>query len=520
MAHLDGLVDVASGDGNSADDGSAGDHPLEAGGIGAAGSEDFWLPLDLMAIGGGFHEVDHAVVADDGGIHELDSCAFAEGGATFLRSRAGDVVGDGGIESEAEVWLDLEGGRLGTAEADFLLDGEDRVEIVGWRAFRVFQLTEGCQEDKHGCAVVERLGVDAIAEFHELGQAGDEIADADDFIDLGFGHPGIDEIVGELGVFSFFLRRHDVDRFGAEHADDFFAAVDDDALRGESFRVESANRVEADETFVVDVGDDEADLVHVGGGHGFFGVGLAFHEGNHVAHVVDADVGDEVFQLGEDKLADGSFKSRGTGRFANTGKQRNIDRHDGRKSGDHQPVWRAANIVTWRVASARYLAAMNGHLIIDLANLPEDGKDYTGELPKEIFDLPGDDAQAVGPLEYDLRVNRFGSELLLAGALSAPFEFTCVRTLHPFVQTIHLEDAAISLEITAEGPIDATDALREEILIHFPIDPRCEDGDVPQKCEIDSRYLSVDKPADDALPTPPHAGSDDRWSALDNLKDL
>jgi uncharacterized protein len=104
--------------------------------------------------------------------------------------------------------------------------------------------------------------------------------------------------------------------------------------------------------------------------------------------------------------------------------------------------------------------------------------------------------------------------------LSAPFEFTCVRTLHPFVQTIRLDDAAISLEIGSEAEIDASDALREEILVHFPIDPRCEEGDDPQKCEIDPRYLSVDKPEGDGLTTPPRAGGDDRWSALDNLKDL
>lgn len=157
--------------------------------------------------------------------------------------------------------------------------------------------------------------------------------------------------------------------------------------------------------------------------------------------------------------------------------------------------------------------------MIDLANLPDEGKSYGGELPKEVFDLPKDDAQPTGPLEYDLWVQRFGSELLLTGTLSAPFEFTCVRTLHPFVQTIQLENAAVSLEIEREGEIDATDAVREEVLINFPIDPRCEDGDVPQKCEIDSRYLSVDKSAEDELPTPPRAESDDRWSALDKFKD-
>ncbi len=163
---------------------------------------------------------------------------------------------------------------------------------------------------------------------------------------------------------------------------------------------------------------------------------------------------------------------------------------------------------------------MKGRLIVDLANLPEEGKSFAGELPKEIFDLPDDDAQAVGPLAYELLANRFGSELLLTGSLSAAFEFTCVRTLHPFVQTIRLDDAAVSIEIEKEGHIDVTDALREEILINFPVDPRCEEGDVPQKCEIDSRYLSVDKSPEDGLPTPPRAESDDRWSALDILKDL
>lgn len=158
--------------------------------------------------------------------------------------------------------------------------------------------------------------------------------------------------------------------------------------------------------------------------------------------------------------------------------------------------------------------------MIDLAGLPEEGKWYSGELSKEIFDLPEGDAQATGPLEYEVWVQRFGPELLLTGSLSAPFEFTCVRTLHPFVQTIRLENAAASLEIEKEGEIDATEALREEVLINFPVDPRCEEGDLPQKCEIDSQYLSVDKPAEDELPTPPRAGSDDRWSALDILKDL
>ncbi|GAA5482231.1 YceD family protein [Haloferula sargassicola] len=158
-------------------------------------------------------------------------------------------------------------------------------------------------------------------------------------------------------------------------------------------------------------------------------------------------------------------------------------------------------------------------LLIDLATLPDEGQPLSGELPAEIFDLPeDDDAKAVGPLEFDLHVQRFGSELLLTGRISAPFEFTCVRTIHPFIQTIEVDPAAISMEITEGEEIDATEAVREEILINLPADPRCENADEPQECEIDPRYLAVDKPAGDTVETRPRAEGDDRWAALDALK--
>ncbi len=156
--------------------------------------------------------------------------------------------------------------------------------------------------------------------------------------------------------------------------------------------------------------------------------------------------------------------------------------------------------------------------LIDLPTLPDEGKEFSGELPPEVFDLPEKDARPVGPLRFDLRAQRFGSELLLTGSLAAPIEFTCVRTLHPFVQTISLENAAISLEIGRDSQIDATEALREEILLNLPADPRCDDADEPQHCEIDPRYLAVDKPADVGVETPPRDAGDERWSALDALK--
>ena len=72
---------------------------------------------------------------------------------------------------------------------------------------------------------------------------------------------------------------------------------------------------------------------------------------------------------------------------------------------------------------------METSLVINLPTLPEEGMAFSGELDSSIFSLPDGDARSVGPLEYDLWAQRFESELLLTGSLSALFEFTCVVTL-------------------------------------------------------------------------------------------
>lgn len=163
---------------------------------------------------------------------------------------------------------------------------------------------------------------------------------------------------------------------------------------------------------------------------------------------------------------------------------------------------------------------MNTALTIDLPTLPEDGKSFSGELSESIFDLPGEDATAVGTLEYDLWIQRFGSELLLTGTISAPFRFKCVVTLKDFIQTIHLESAAISIEIGNSSQLDVTESLREEVLLAFPANPRCDEGDEPEPCEVDSRYLAVDKTGEDDISPAPRNEGDDRWSALNDLSGL
>lgn len=161
---------------------------------------------------------------------------------------------------------------------------------------------------------------------------------------------------------------------------------------------------------------------------------------------------------------------------------------------------------------------MKTHLRIDLNTLPEEGKTYSGELDPSIFGNLGDDTQAKGPLLYDLFVQKFDNEVLAMGHVSATIEFTCVRTLEPFIQTIEIEHCSICIESTG-GDIDFAEALREEVVILFPNYPRCDEGDEKMDCNLDSRYLAVDKPPTNGVETPPRDEEPDPWAALDAIPD-
>ncbi len=154
---------------------------------------------------------------------------------------------------------------------------------------------------------------------------------------------------------------------------------------------------------------------------------------------------------------------------------------------------------------------------IDLANLPAEGQHFEGELPPEIFELEESDIISVSPLKYSLFTRRFDTELLLTGSLEATFELTCMRSLHPFKQTISMPSAAVSIELGNDGIVDPAPQIREEILLELPTNPRCEDGDTPGNCQIDPKYLAVDKPTDDGVEPAPAPEKPNPWGALDAL---
>jgi len=159
-------------------------------------------------------------------------------------------------------------------------------------------------------------------------------------------------------------------------------------------------------------------------------------------------------------------------------------------------------------------------LTVDPRNVPAEGLQLVGTLPKSVLDLPeADIARATSPVEYDLLVTRDENDLIIMGRLSATFELQCGRCTEMYPQRVDLENYAQAIEIENEAPIDLTTWLREDILLALPTQPRCETGNVsPRECPAEGKF-EIAPPS--VTPEEPHEqDSKDVWGSLDQLTNL
>ncbi|MBT9450419.1 hypothetical protein ICN84_10105 [Akkermansia glycaniphila] len=159
---------------------------------------------------------------------------------------------------------------------------------------------------------------------------------------------------------------------------------------------------------------------------------------------------------------------------------------------------------------------MQKQLRIPLDTLPEEGMHISGEVDGEIFGIDSEEISSIGPLSYDLDVERFETELFLRGSISAPFRFRCARCLQNFEHTIALDDIAVSIEIGDQAEVDATDELREEIVLELPNYPKCELAGLSCQINLENNDFGLDKHPEHGVESSAHGGSS-VWDALDDL---
>lgn len=141
---------------------------------------------------------------------------------------------------------------------------------------------------------------------------------------------------------------------------------------------------------------------------------------------------------------------------------------------------------------------MENKLIIDASRINPDGEELVGEVA--CVDLDDEFVRPFGGVRYRLKVQVFGSELLVRGHLEQDFDLVCSRCGKDFDDTIKVDDFTESYEFAENSPeINLTEDVRESIILALPTYPVCVETcpGIEQKEE-----------------TP----RDDRWNVLDSLK--
>lgn len=172
--------------------------------------------------------------------------------------------------------------------------------------------------DEDGTSVIHGFARVKVAHGLEVSVHGDHVADSDLHFGFVFRESGIHEVVFQFGASVGFGGAEHVLGFGAKHEEAVAGAgfgMNDDPLGSHHSRVESTEGMNAEESVVVDVLDDEANFVHMGGEHEFFAVTGSLFDTDQVAHGIGCDFVADIFELAVDDSSDEVFLSGDAGGF-------------------------------------------------------------------------------------------------------------------------------------------------------------------------------------------------------------
>jgi uncharacterized protein len=158
-------------------------------------------------------------------------------------------------------------------------------------------------------------------------------------------------------------------------------------------------------------------------------------------------------------------------------------------------------------------AGKGGTMIIELADVTEEGQTYEGEEPPESLELTeDDDVAAAGPVTYRLAASRAGDSLVVRGEVEASIRFLCSRCSAAFQRKIVDRDfLRVFEDVHWDATVDLTPDLRETIILAFPTSPLCS-PDCHGLCPQCGKNLN----AGSCMCTP--RSRDGRWGALDGLR--
>ena len=151
-------------------------------------------------------------------------------------------------------------------------------------------------------------------------------------------------------------------------------------------------------------------------------------------------------------------------------------------------------------------------MIIDVAQIPPEGRRFAGEDPGSILEMQDEsNLQVEGAVRYDLTVQVVSDEFIVKGTLNVDASFKCSRCTESFSLTVEEKcfECVRELDDGSES-VDLTDEMREAILLAFPSYPVCRPDcrGLCSQCGADLNRMRCEC-------RPP---ADLRWGVLDDFK--
>jgi uncharacterized protein len=147
-----------------------------------------------------------------------------------------------------------------------------------------------------------------------------------------------------------------------------------------------------------------------------------------------------------------------------------------------------------------------------IKRIPPEGSTHSGTEPDSILELADDPfVQPNGDIVYQLFAQVVSEELVVRGKISAPIKLRCARCTDFFSTTITDSDFLRVCPISKEIDfVDFTKDMREDLLLHLPGFPLCDEGckGLCEQCGTNqnSHSCSCKKP-----------DRPDSWAALNQL---
>ncbi|MBR0459634.1 MAG: DUF177 domain-containing protein [Victivallales bacterium] len=156
-------------------------------------------------------------------------------------------------------------------------------------------------------------------------------------------------------------------------------------------------------------------------------------------------------------------------------------------------------------------------LIVQVANMPDEGVSLHGEVPFSDLELESDERfDLTGPVEFDLHIQPVQQEFVVRGKLHAVVQAMCDRCTAFAPCHLTVKNVFHCYKNNLGEPIDLTEDVREDILLSFPQSFRCRE-DCKGLCPTCGRNLNEGtcdcKPQDQD-----DDGDNNPWNVLSNLK--